>query len=226
MTALFHVLLDSSIRISAVAAAVWLCLALGRVRSDSLRHTAWLAVLCAMLLMPVLPYAVPPVHVPVAVDSGAAAVAPLAAQPPAIEAPPAPPRAGAPAAVVSAAPEASPERAPIWPAAVLFAYLAGVLVLSARLGLGWLSARRVLRASGRIVVGNLPVHESALVSAPVTVGLIAPRILLPANWNQWPVDKLEAVLAHELAHVARRDTVTGFLAQVNRCVFWFHPLAW
>jgi hypothetical protein len=70
------------------------------------------------------------------------------------------------------------------------------------------------------------VRESILVSAPVTVGLKAPKILLPADWSQWPEDKLEAVLAHEIAHVARRDTLTGFLAQVNRCVFWFHPLAW
>ena len=34
------------------------------------------------------------------------------------------------------------------------------------------------------------------------------------------------MLAHEAAHLQRRDTLTSLLAHVNRCVFWFHPLAW
>jgi tetratricopeptide (TPR) repeat protein len=61
---------------------------------------------------------------------------------------------------------------------------------------------------------------------PVTIGLSAPRILLPRGWSDWPGDKITAVLAHEAAHVRRRDTVTSFLAHLNRVLFWFHPLAW
>jgi hypothetical protein len=34
------------------------------------------------------------------------------------------------------------------------------------------------------------------------------------------------VLAHELAHVRRRDPLVAMLARLNRCLFWFHPLAW
>jgi hypothetical protein len=37
---------------------------------------------------------------------------------------------------------------------------------------------------------------------------------------------LRAVLAHEAAHVRRRDAIVGVAAHLNRCIFWFHPLAW
>ncbi len=61
---------------------------------------------------------------------------------------------------------------------------------------------------------------------PVTVGLIEPTVVLPASWESWSEWKQRAVLAHELAHVERRDTVVAALASLNRCVFWFHPIAW
>ena len=68
--------------------------------------------------------------------------------------------------------------------------------------------------------------ESAVVVTPVTLGVIAPAIILPAAWRQWPNDTLRAVLSHERAHVRRRDPLVNVLAHLNRCVFWFHPLAW
>jgi beta-lactamase regulating signal transducer with metallopeptidase domain len=60
----------------------------------------------------------------------------------------------------------------------------------------------------------------------LTTGVVAPRILLPAAWRNWPAEKLRAVLAHERAHIVRRDLLVALLAQVNRAVFWFHPVAW
>src|SRR6202034_3105750 len=38
--------------------------------------------------------------------------------------------------------------------------------------------------------------------------------------------KLDAVLAHERSHVRRRDALVGVAAGLNKCLFWFHPLAW
>jgi len=64
------------------------------------------------------------------------------------------------------------------------------------------------------------------VAAPLTAGVFRSRILLPSVWRDWPAEKLRAVLAHETAHVRRRDAIPALLAQVNRCLFWFHPLAW
>ena len=34
------------------------------------------------------------------------------------------------------------------------------------------------------------------------------------------------MLAHELAHARRHDPLIGLVAAINRCLFWFHPLAW
>ena len=61
---------------------------------------------------------------------------------------------------------------------------------------------------------------------PLTVGWLRPKVLLPAGWERWPEDKLQAVLAHERIHVRRGDWAVGVLAGLNRSIFWFHPLAW
>ena len=68
--------------------------------------------------------------------------------------------------------------------------------------------------------------ESELISVPVTMGALRPTILLPADWRDWDDAKLDAVLAHELSHVARRDPLTQRLSLLHRAIFWFSPLAW
>jgi len=67
---------------------------------------------------------------------------------------------------------------------------------------------------------------SEWISVPLTVGVLRPMILLPSSWREWDAQKLEAVLTHELSHVARRDPLTQRLALLYRAVFWFNPLAW
>jgi beta-lactamase regulating signal transducer with metallopeptidase domain len=221
MIPLLQILLQSSIRATIVALVVGLLLAAARIRSSSLRHTAWLAVLCAMPMMPVLPYVVPAALPPVPVPSISSGMfdPPLYTESrtfrpdsvPLGAAVPARPRIVQPAAIgviVSAL------------------YVAGLLALSCRLLAGWLALRKVVRTSTPISGQSAPVFESPHLATPVTVGVIDPKILLPCSWNQWPQEKLRAALAHELAHLQRRDTLTTFLAHLNRCVFWFHPLAW
>jgi bla regulator protein BlaR1 len=68
--------------------------------------------------------------------------------------------------------------------------------------------------------------ESELISVPVTMGALSATILLPAGWREWNDSKLDAVLAHELSHVARRDALTQRLSLLHRTLFWFSPLAW
>lgn len=68
--------------------------------------------------------------------------------------------------------------------------------------------------------------ESAALSVPATIGLWQPVILLPSGWRSWTREKLEAVLAHEISHVARRDALTQLLSLVYRVIFWFSPVSW
>jgi beta-lactamase regulating signal transducer with metallopeptidase domain len=61
---------------------------------------------------------------------------------------------------------------------------------------------------------------------PMTWGIMRPVIVLPAEALAWPAARLEAVLLHELAHVARRDCLTQLVAGLARAVHWFNPLVW
>jgi len=103
-------------------------------------------------------------------------------------------------------------------------YAMVAFALLVQLAFGYLYARRMVRNSKLL---ELPgVRESSLISVPVTVGQIAPTILLPTGWREWDSAKLQAVLSHEDAHIRRADWAIGVMARINCCVFWFHPLAW
>jgi GWxTD domain-containing protein len=69
-------------------------------------------------------------------------------------------------------------------------------------------------------------YECELVLVPVTAGLRRAFILLPMNWRAWDEWKLRAVLTHEIAHIRRWDNAVLLVASINRCLFWFNPVAW
>jgi hypothetical protein len=64
------------------------------------------------------------------------------------------------------------------------------------------------------------------VRVPVTVGLLVPTVVLPPTATEWTAEKTAAILAHERAHVRRRDPLWRFIAQLGTAICWFHPLAW
>jgi hypothetical protein len=61
---------------------------------------------------------------------------------------------------------------------------------------------------------------------PMTWGVFRPVILLPASAAEWTLDRWRAVLAHELAHVRRKDALVRVLTEVARIVYWLNPLVW
>jgi beta-lactamase regulating signal transducer with metallopeptidase domain len=122
-------------------------------------------------------------------------------------------------------------------------YSAGALLLAFRFLLGWFLSYRLRQASRairefeiirrfrcRCDVAQLRavprLAESDRLSVPLTCGVMQPFVLLPADWRAWDAEKLDAVLAHEISHVARRDALTERLALLHRGIFWFSPLAW
>ena len=61
---------------------------------------------------------------------------------------------------------------------------------------------------------------------PMAFGIRQPSILIPSVADTWSDDRRRAVLLHEMAHVARRDCLTQFLASVATAVYWPHPGVW
>lgn len=61
---------------------------------------------------------------------------------------------------------------------------------------------------------------------PMTWGLFRARLLLPESANEWPVEKGQSVLLHELGHVHRGDCATQLVAQLGCALYWFNPLVW
>lgn len=69
--------------------------------------------------------------------------------------------------------------------------------------------------------------ESALVRTPVVIGHLKPMILFPLGIiNRLSPQEVEAILAHELAHVVRYDFVFNIVQSLVEALFYYHPTVW
>lgn len=120
----------------------------------------------------------------------------------------------------------------------------GVLLLSVRLLGGWWHTRR-LRTHGLSPVPSWCVETiarlttrlgitrpisfamSLSVPVPMVIGHIKPLVLLPvAALSGLSPQQLEAILAHELAHVRRHDYLVNLIQTVVETVLFYHPAVW
>ena len=130
-----------------------------------------------------------------------------------------------------------------WLPALVLAWSAGVALMSLRLclGLAWVGKlRRQAVAAPAIwqarldalavrmgLPSTLPLKLHAGLSGPVTLGFWRPVVLLPvALLSGMPVALVEALLAHELAHVRRWDYLVNLLQSVAEALLFFHPIVW
>lgn len=81
-----------------------------------------------------------------------------------------------------------------------------------------------LRTAMDIAVA-VDVRRSAEAAGPMVLGILRPLILLPPSTDRLSSAELRAVLAHELAHVIRRDYAINALQVVIDCALFFHPAA-
>ena len=62
---------------------------------------------------------------------------------------------------------------------------------------------------------------------PGVFGIVRPELMWPAGIEDRLSDEqIEAILAHEVAHVRRRDNLAALIHMLVEAVFWFHPLVW
>jgi bla regulator protein BlaR1 len=88
---------------------------------------------------------------------------------------------------------------------------------------------RVLRRMERIAGIQRPIAMFLCTASlePGIFGVVAPVLLWPKGISAHLEDAhLEAVVAHEVWHVRRRDNLAGALHMVVEALFWFHPLVW
>lgn len=133
-------------------------------------------------------------------------------------------------------------------AALLSAFVAfwaaGVVLLTARLASGWWRVRRLhadalaAPASAWLTVATriaqelrlsraIHVADSLHVDTPAVIGWLRPVVLLPvaALANLTPA-QVQAILAHELAHIRRHDFIVNLLQTVAEIVLFYHPAIW
>lgn len=125
---------------------------------------------------------------------------------------------------------------------LLWAAGAAALALRMTLGLAWVRRRshparsrpdpawqgRVITLATRFGIAR-PVRLGLVddLSSPVTAGWWRPVILLPASLaSGMPVQLLEALLAHELAHIKRHDYLVNLVQSTIEIVLFYHPAVW
>ena len=84
------------------------------------------------------------------------------------------------------------------------------------------------RLSNRLgLTRSVRLLQSAVIDSPLVIGMIKPVILLPASvLTDLPVAHLEALLAHELAHVLRHDYLVNLLQVAAETLLFYHPAVW
>jgi beta-lactamase regulating signal transducer with metallopeptidase domain len=209
------------------------------LKSRSAADRSWIAhlALAGLLLLPIATFALPTFNVAgpeflvgkAEVESPSSAVLPItAATPqPAVQAAPVADDAG-----VGSAPVNWSFWGYVLPAALLILLtliaLVRLFVLKARatvlVDAPWLTA--LARAQQRMGFK----HGTALLTSnelpsPISWGVVRPVILLNAEAAE-SHGEAEAIITHELAHVARLDWAKLLLSRVAVALFWFNPLVW
>ncbi len=68
--------------------------------------------------------------------------------------------------------------------------------------------------------------RSDMAAVSMVWGIWHPYVILPSCAESWPMEKVEAVLRHEIAHVKRWDNMLQIAAVVACGLYWFNPLVW
>jgi beta-lactamase regulating signal transducer with metallopeptidase domain len=241
---LLELLIDVTIKGAALCIAAGVAALLLRRSSASTRNMVWVFALIVLILLPVFTLMSPAWHLPIIpkLDSwgrGSYTSAYTKPDPEMFVGPLLPAHAGA--LETAGAGVVAPHPLP-WHAWVFLAWMAGGMLY-----LGWClishagvraivkrarpasrAWNRVLNSSVREIGIGRPVRllESSRIKAAITVGILEPAVVLPADSEEWPDDRRRLVLSHELAHVKRWDTLVETLALCTTVFYWFNPFVW
>jgi len=230
-------LLEATVKISLVIALGLITALAMRRKPAALRHWMLASAVAAALATPLLMWLAPSWNLPVQQVFDAPSSAPRA------------PSAGDPRIGITTSLQIDPASAATGTPAVetagivLAIWLAGMALYLARLTLGlWRLRRLAIRATpvdrGPWAECARELREHFGLRRPVrlllsdrpamlmTWGVLHPAVLLPRDAPSWHPDRIRVVLAHELAHIQRRDWIVQIASDLLRIVCWFNPLVW
>jgi beta-lactamase regulating signal transducer with metallopeptidase domain len=123
-------------------------------------------------------------------------------------------------------------------------WLLGVVLMAVRQFGGWRTLRRIERAPSQALPADwlvrfetlrramgigrpVRVRMAAHVASPFTAHVLRPLVWLPLTLlTRLPRDQVEALLAHELAHIRRLDWCWNAIQCVIEAVLFHHPAMW
>ncbi len=191
--------------------------------SSATRHMVWLLGIAALLALPLLRWLLPPLPLPVLGPEGMAVATtalPLPAATPSVE-------AGGPG----------------WEGLLLAVWLLGAAAVLLRfafcrrlVAMLWRESDPVPEAAWQDMLSRaqreLRLTRPVMLriargpAMPMTWGTLVPKVLLPAEAGKWSPERRRLVLLHELAHVARHDSLSRSAASLACALYWFHPGVW
>ncbi|WP_342086891.1 M56 family metallopeptidase [Dyadobacter sp. OTU695] len=127
---------------------------------------------------------------------------------------------------------------------LVICWLIGSGILLMRFAGGWIFTER-LRINAKIVMDKewrarfgviiakmniskaVEFRETAKVLTPMVIGTFSPVVLIPIGLlSGFSTAQVEAILAHELAHIRRNDYLINMLQSFVEVIFFFHPAIW
>jgi bla regulator protein blaR1 len=96
----------------------------------------------------------------------------------------------------------------------------------------WLRSLQQIRAIKRTATPlplnlAIPVMSSSARMEPGVFGIISPVLILPEGIaDRLSAAQMNAVIAHELCHIQRKDNLTAAIHMLVETTFWFHPMVW
>lgn len=120
------------------------------------------------------------------------------------------------------------------------AWLLGALAVAIRRSAHWIALRRAKRTfmpaptslqnHFRDLLSSMRLHRrvrlmvSNVLQTPFTVGILKPIVVVPIGFTTgFPPSQVEALLAHELAHIVRNDFLANLFQVLIEIVFFYHP---
>jgi TonB family protein len=219
-------LLQWSLQVALLTAVGTALLPVLKIEAPVMRHAFWRTLLVVCLALPLVqPWSVPaPTSLPIGLPQAST------------DADTSGPHAAA-AAPSTASSLISVVRTN-WASWAVFVLAVGTAVRLSWLLAGFLRLRR-LRQAGELLASSRGYDDVAtLIEAgaemrcvaglrqPVTFGLVKPVVLLPERFPDLPPALRQAVIAHELWHVRRRDWAWVLLEESIRAILWFNPAVW